>query len=299
LCPTNAGDGNPPPLVAWNEEDPRFSNAGAWEAFAHPSPPPWCTYFIYDGDSHIYGGGLLQLPSSGSGTVTRYRVQRWLPGEATRAAGRSTSLWFDEAGHTVIGARQQATTGAQLDVVGAIHASSAIQSDTGTKAQLGTSGSYGNSPIEGATGTSTAGVGNTANTLTVLKTFSIPANLLSADGKGIEWWFEGISATNADTDKEVKVSFGPLAGPTAMFDQTFTNNVANARFNVSGRIIRSGVGAQECSGMMANQAGTCVAQRATLAVDETATTLVIALGGKGTTASDVIYKSGGWRMINP
>lgn len=294
LCPTNHLDGSAPPLVRWNEEDLRFTNTAAWEALDLSPNMPWSTYFAYDGNEYLYSSPLLENGGGTSGRIYRFRVGGMNPGEATNPAGRSTSLWFDETGAAVFGAREQATNNAQVDVIGAMHATSLIRTDVTLQEQVGSSGAYANAMALGGSHTGT--VGNSAGSLTTLDSYNIPANSPSVNGAGLKFVFWGTSATNGDTNKRILLTLGPNGSPASVFDITFTNNAANARWRLEGTIVRISAGNYAASAQMANQAGTCVAQSSSITADETQALLLV-LSGNGTTGSDIVWNGSIWEFF--
>jgi hypothetical protein len=127
LCPTNAGDGTPPPFIRWDMRKP-FASAASWEIFTPAVPPPWLTGGVYDG-TYAYLSPLRELggdPSPGaySGRVFRVYSPDYPAGQASHSMGDGYALYRDVNNN--IGVNNTSPSFA-LDVVGTANAQTALR----------------------------------------------------------------------------------------------------------------------------------------------------------------------------
>lgn len=127
---------------------------------------------------------------------------------------------------------------------------------------------------------------------TVLKTYTIPADMLNADGKAIKFRFFGFFAANANS-KTLRVRLGPvtLTGTVIVAPAAAAYN--GLEWEIVGTIFRGATDAQRCASRTfidgAPSANTVQIGRVAAANDDAAAMLLEMTGQNGTaTANDIV-----------
>lgn len=166
------------------------------------------------------------------------------PGLAGIFGATSTTQWY------VDGFAALASTVTELNVLhgvtpGTAAASSAVVLDSaksldgGFVIRLGNATTVPSTPLLGLPAdVAGAASGTTQNTFYPLSSISIPANALSANGKGFSFQFAGTTATNANA-KDFELTYG-----AATVSLTTGNTGSAQPFLCYGAVYRTGVGAQ-------------------------------------------------------
>ena len=153
--------------------------------------------------------------------------------------------------------------------------------------------SLGGSTFSAATNSATLGgvfcvnttsAATTGTTEQILATCTLPANALSANGKGVRITARGITAANANS-KTFRVRIGGLAGTLL---GGITTTASNTAWWVNGDVIRTGASAQAI-GALAVVGTVTGTNSATSAVAETGTIDIVVTGQTPTAAGDLTF----------
>lgn len=240
------------------------------------------TYLARSGLNTIHTPGTLSGGSGLSGqncSVTNYLHATGSGGAALLVTG-STHVRFDYAG------------GTPINMWGA---SGVINTDGPIAVKAGASATT--SKLHGVLTVNTTGVGNVgASAPDDLQTYTLPANCLSANGKGIRVRCWGTYANNGNT----KVFSFVFGGATIKTKNCRANNTGV--WSVEATIVRTGVGTQDCFATLTDHMGNALAVLdaggiyqqsvfSNLTQDET-TALVVKCQSTTTTANNDIVQEG-------
>lgn len=137
--------------------------------------------------------------------------------------------------------------------------------------------------------TAFADSGNTANTLTDIYSYTVPGSTLTTNGQEILLNATGLFAATANVDKQVEVVWGA----TTIFDSGALAVTTANTWKIEARIMRTGAATQRCVVEFTSSASALAADSVYTAATETLSgTSALKIQGKGTSASDVVFKFG-------
>ena len=144
--------------------------------------------------------------------------------------------------------------------------------------------------LGGVAHVNTTSAATTGTTEQILATYTLPANALSANGKGVRITAWGSTAANANS-KTFRVRFGGIGGTGISALATTT---ASAVFHSTANVIRTGASAQVSiatinSGTSGGAASGIVNHNTAIAADTTATIDIVVTGTTPTAAGDLTF----------
>lgn len=131
----------------------------------------------------------------------------------------------------------------------------------------------------------TTAVGNVGAGTDDLMTYSLPANALSANGKGIRITAWGTTANNANA-KTVTLEWGDAA---TVLTTALTASIVG-QWRITATVIRTGASTQDVSAMLVQGATVIVDQEQTAATQTDTAAIQIAVTGTATANNDIVQE---------